>query len=222
MIMSKFSENWKKEDESRSSGGFGFRIRNAVKTPEPLRPKIELATRQIQLQITRLNSTSAKLKEKDASIFNKVVTLIQKHDTQRANMLANELSEIRKMSKMVTHSKLALEQIELRLNTIQDLGDIAVMLSPAVGIIRSVGSELTSVVPEAQSEVGEISNLLSNILVDAGQMSATSINFESANEEADRVLAEASAVAEQRMRDRFPDLPESVETGSNRFEETLS
>ena len=216
--MSKFSSNWNKE--APPAEGLGVRLRNAVKSPEPLRPKIEQASRQIQMQIVKLNATSQKLKDKDTSIFNKVVVLVQKHDTQRANMMANELTEIRKMSKMVTQAKLALEQIELRINTIQDLGDIAVMLSPAVSIMKGVGSELRNVVPEAQGEIGEISDLLSNILIDAGQMSSTSINFESANEEADKILAEASAVAEQGMRDKFPDLPASIETKS--YEEGLA
>jgi division protein CdvB (Snf7/Vps24/ESCRT-III family) len=172
---------------------------------------LDEASRQIQIQITKLDATSVKLRERDSSIFAKVVTYIQKHDTQHANMLANELSEVRKMSKMVTHAKLALEQINLRLSTIKELGDIAATLSPAMGVLRGIRGGLSSVVPEAEGEINEISSLLSDILVDAGQVSSTSINFETANEEADKVLAEAGAVAEQNMKDKFPDLP-STET----------
>jgi division protein CdvB (Snf7/Vps24/ESCRT-III family) len=50
---------------------------------------------------------------------------LQKHDTEHANVYANELAEVRKMIKTVTSSKLALEQIVLRLNTITELGDMA-------------------------------------------------------------------------------------------------
>lgn len=122
-------------------------------------------------------------------------------------MLANELSEIRKMSKMVTQAKLALEQITLRLGTIKEMGDIADTLSPAMGVLKSVRSGLEGLVPEAESEMSEISELLSGILVDAGQVSSTSINFEVANEEADKVLAEAGAIAEKSIQEKFPDLP---------------
>lgn len=208
--MSQFSSKWQKSPQD----GFGTRLKDTVRQPGPLKPRLEQATRQIQVQISKLDATSTKLRERDASIFNKVVASIQKHDTQHANILANELSEVRKMNKMVTQAKLALEQITLRLNTVQELGDIVVTLSPAMGVIRNVRSGLVSVIPEAEHEIGEISGLLSSILVDAGQLGSGVINFESANEEADKILAEAGAVAEQRMRDKFPDLPESVPAGT--------
>jgi hypothetical protein len=130
-----------------------------------------------------------------------------------------ELSEIRKMGKLVTQAKLAFEQIELRINTIRDMGDIAASLSPAVGIIRGIAPGLYNILPEAQSEIGEISGLLSGILVDAGQMSYGSINFETANGEAEKILAEAGAVAEQNMQDRFPDLPASIRNRDREDEE---
>ncbi|MGH2638481.1 MAG: Snf7 family protein [Rhabdochlamydiaceae bacterium] len=216
--MSSFTSRWKAKDEERTLESFGSQIKSVFRSPEPLKPKLELATRQIQIQITRLNAASIKLRERETGIFNKVVLLVQKRDNQRANMLANELTEIRKMSKFVTQAKLAFEQIELRFNTIRDLGDVAAVLSPAVGIMRSLSPDLTNAIPEAQGEVSQISDLLSNILVDAGQLSSTSINFETANDEADKILAEASVVAENGMRDRFPDLPPSVLT--DRYQET--
>jgi len=206
--MSDFVSKWTKP----SGGGFGERVREAVRPLGPLRPRLEAAIRQIQIQISKLEATSLKLKERDAAIFNKVVSAIQKHDMQHATVFANELAEIRKMNKMVTSAKLALEQIVLRLNTVQELGDIVVTLAPAMGVIRSIRSGLVSVLPEAENEISEISNLLGSILIDAGQLGAATINFEAANEDAERILAEASAVAEQKMRERFPDLPTSVKT----------
>jgi division protein CdvB (Snf7/Vps24/ESCRT-III family) len=205
--MSNFSSKWQKQYQP----GLGSRIKDSIKTPPPLRPRIEQASRQIGVQITKLEAHSARLREKEGTLFNKVVSSIQKHEKEHANMLANELAEIRKMDKMVTSAKLALEQISLRLNTIQDLGDITAMLSPTMGIIKGVRSQLTGLVPEAQSEIGEISDLLSSILSDVGQMNPTPINFETANEEAEKVLAEAAAVAEQTLRQRFPDLPVTEE-----------
>jgi division protein CdvB (Snf7/Vps24/ESCRT-III family) len=204
--MSDFVSKWNKP----SGGGFGERVREAVRPLGPLRPRLEAAIRQIQIQISKLDATSLKLKERDAAIFNRVVAAIQKHDMQHATVFANELAEIRKMNKMVTAAKLALEQIVLRLNTVQELGDIVVTLAPAMGVIRSIRSGLVSVLPEAESEISEISNLLGSILIDAGQLGAATINFEAANEDAERILAEASAVAEQKMREKFPEIPGSV------------
>jgi len=201
--MSQFANKWEKSNTE----GFTSRVRDSVRSPGPLKPRLDLAVRQIQVQVAKLDATSAKLRERDSSIFNKIVASIQKHDSQHASVYANELAEIRKMNKMVTQAKLALEQITLRLNTITELGDIVVTLTPAMSVIRSVRQGLVSVLPEAEGEIGEISGLLSSILVDAGTVGGYSLNFEAANEDAEKVLAEAAAVAEQRMKDKFPEIP---------------
>ncbi|MEM3403925.1 MAG: Snf7 family protein [Nitrososphaeria archaeon] len=211
--MSNFGQRWVKEQKP----GMGDKVREAIRPSGPLKPRLEDAIRAIQTQIARLDATATKLKERDAAIFNKVVTAIQKHDTQHASVYANELAEVRKMNKMVTSSKLALEQIVLRLNTVTELGDIVVTLAPAMSVIRSVKSGIISVLPEAEREINEISGLLSSILVDAGQVSGSTLNFEAANEDAEKILAEASAVAEQRMKDKFPELPTGVPTGESTF-----
>jgi division protein CdvB (Snf7/Vps24/ESCRT-III family) len=204
--MSAFAGKWEKQNNQ----SFGGKVKDSVRNPGPLKPRLDLAVRQIQVQVAKLDSTSTKLRERDNSIFGKVVASLQKHDTQHASVYANELAEIRKMNKMVTQAKLALEQIVLRLNTITELGDIVVTLSPAMAVMRSVKQGLAGVMPEAEGEIGEISGLLSSILVDAGTVGGYSLNFEAANEDAERILSEASAVAEQRMKEKFPEIPSTL------------
>jgi division protein CdvB (Snf7/Vps24/ESCRT-III family) len=204
--MSAFAGKWEKQNNQ----GFGDRVKDSVRNPGPMKPRLDLAVRQIQVQVAKLDATSTKLRERDNSIFGKVVSSLQKHDTQHASVYANELAEIRKMNKMVTQAKLALEQIVLRLNTITELGDIVVTLSPAMAVMRNVQQGLGGIMPEAEGEIGEISGLLSSILVDAGTVGGQSLNFEAANEDAEKILSEASAVAEQRMKEKFPEIPSTL------------
>ncbi|MCP8305160.1 MAG: hypothetical protein H3Z50_06835 [archaeon] len=172
-----------------------------------MKPKLEQATRQIQAQITKLDNRLVRLKERDSSTFKRIVVAMQKHDAQTSAALSNELAEVRKMAKLVSQAKIALEQITLRLNTVQDLGDMVATLAPATGIIRNVRSGLVKFMPEAEHEMGEIGSMLSSILVDAGQLGGFTLNFEATNEDAERILAEASIVAEKRMKEKFPELP---------------
>lgn len=204
--MSRFAKKWEKTEARSLKETFKERIEGQ----EPLKLRLEQASRQIQAQIAKLDSALTRLREKDSSIFNKAVSALQKHDTQAACVLSNELAEVRKMNKMITQARFALEQIVLRLNTIQELGDVVVTLAPAVTVIRSVKSGLVNFLPEAEHEIGEISNLLGSILVDAGQLGGYTLNFATANEDAEKILLEASAVAEQMMKEKFPDLPASA------------
>lgn len=207
--MADFASKWEKP--AGSDNGVGSRIRDSIRSPEPIKPKIDQATRQIQVQIVKLEQASAKIKEKDATIFSKVVSSIQRNDNTRANMLANELSEIRKMGLIVTQSKLAMEQLVLRLSTVTELGDLAVTLTPALNVIKGVRPGLASLVPDAEREIGEISGLLSGILVEAGQVNPSQVNFTTSSDDAERVLEEAGIIARNNMSSKFPDLPE-IET----------
>ncbi len=202
-----FSSKWEKKDKAP---GVLDRLRGSVVPPTPLKSQIEQANRQIRILITQLDSTVSRIKQRDSTIFKNVVTSLAKHDMQHAAVYANELSEVRKMGKLVTQAQLAMEQISLRLGTINDLGEIASTLAPAVSVIRNMKEGLRMALPEADKEIGEISGLLSTVLVDASTTGGFSLNFDAANEDAQKVLEEASAIAEQKMKESFPEIPAGV------------
>jgi division protein CdvB (Snf7/Vps24/ESCRT-III family) len=157
-----------------------------------------------------LDQANDRFSQRDKSIFARVVDAYTKHDMARANVFANELAEIRKMEKMIMHSRLALEQIVLRLRTVSEMGDVVSTLAPAVGVLRTVKNGMASVFPEAERELGQIGNLLSGIIIDAGQSTGLTLNFDAANEDAQRILTEAASVAEQKIKDKFPELPAGI------------
>ena len=202
-----FATRWIKSNEP----GVGEKLHDAIKPTGPLKPRIEYAQRRLQLQISKLDSISHKLKEKDQVLFKKIVGAIQQHDSQYSGVLSNELAQIRKMGKMVGHARLALEQIQIRLSTITELGDVVVTLSPAMAVVKNVRAGLSTMMPEVDNEMGEISQMLGGILMDAGQIGGYTINFDSANEEATKIMEEASSVAENKMKDKFPDLPATID-----------
>ena len=204
-----FSSKWETKDKGP---GFVDRLRGTVRPPTPLKSQIELANRQIRLLISQLDATVNRIKQRDSTIFKNVVSSLAKHDMQHAAVYANELSEVRKMGKMVTQAQLAMEQISLRLGTINDLGEIASTLAPAVSVIKNMKEGLRMALPEADKEINEISGLLSSVLVDASTTGGISLNFDAANEDAQKVLEEASMVAEQRMKESFPEIPMGVFT----------
>jgi division protein CdvB (Snf7/Vps24/ESCRT-III family) len=202
-----FSSKWERKDQVP---GLVDRLRGSVRTPTPLKSQIEQANRQIRILISQLDNTVNRIRQRDADIFRNVVSSLAKHDNQHAAVYANELSEVRKMGKMVTQAQLAMEQISLRLGTITDLGEIASTLAPAVSVIRNMKEGLSLALPEADRQIGEISGLLSSVLVDASTTGGISLNFDAANEDAQKVLEEAAAVAEQRMKESFPEIPAGV------------
>jgi division protein CdvB (Snf7/Vps24/ESCRT-III family) len=203
-LTAKFTKKWGK---GYKEPAIKERIKEAVRSPEPLKPRLDLAVRHIELQIQKLDKATNRLTERDKSIFNRIVKAYSKHDMPRANVFANELAGIRKMEKMIMHSRLALEQIALRLSTVSELGDVVTTLGPAVGVLRSVRDGMSAVFPEAERELGQIGNLLGGMITDVGQNTGVSIDFETANDDAQNILDEAATVAEHKINEKFPALP---------------
>jgi division protein CdvB (Snf7/Vps24/ESCRT-III family) len=201
------SERFAKKWETRREKPFTDRIKEVVRPPGPLKPRLDFAVRRIELQIQKLDQATERFSQRDKAIFAKIVDAYTKHDTARANVFANELAEIRKMERLIINARLALEQIVLRLRTVSELGDVVSTLGPAVGVLRSVRTGLARVFPEAENELGEIGNILSGIMIEAGQSSGMTLNFDTVNEDAQKILSEAATVAEQRIKDKFPELP---------------
>ena len=171
-LSERFTKKW---DSKRDDAPFTNRIKDAVKPPGPLKPRLDFAVRRIELQVQKLDQATERFSQRDKAIFARIVDAYTKHDTARANVFANELAEVRKMSRLIINAKLALEQITLRLRTVSELGDVVSTLGPAVGVLRSVKSGLVSVFPEAENELGEIGNMLSGIMIEAGQGSGMTL-----------------------------------------------
>jgi division protein CdvB (Snf7/Vps24/ESCRT-III family) len=207
----RFAKKW---ETRRDETTFVDAIRSTITPPPPLKPRMNQAIRRLDLQIHRLDQANERFTQKDKALFSKIVAAYEKHDSAHANIYANELAEVRKMEKLVMNAKLALDQVQLRLKTVTEFGDIVSTLGPVIGVLRSVSAGLVGVIPEAENELGDIGNMLSGLMFDAGQSSGFSLNFNSVNEDAAKILDEAATVAEQRISANFPDLPPGLATNA--------
>jgi division protein CdvB (Snf7/Vps24/ESCRT-III family) len=151
-----------------------------------------------------------KLNERDASLFRRVVDSMQRHDAESAKVLSNELAEVRKISKTLGQAKMALEQVSMRLSTIHELGDAMVALGPAMSTIKNLKPSLGRFVPGADAEINNMQNLLGGIMMESMQSSGLGVELNTGSGgDIDQIMMEASAVAEQKVTDRFPSIPGS-------------
>jgi division protein CdvB (Snf7/Vps24/ESCRT-III family) len=178
------------------------------KSGGPLKPRLDAVQKKIQAQIARLEELYSALKSKDEDAFRKLVASIKESNTQYSTVLSADLARARQMSRVVFLSRVALEKLAAKLSAVTDFGDLVIVLSPAMAVVKNLRSSLTPQVPEMEVELGIISELLSGILVDAGQVGGYTINFETANEEAVRLIDEASLIVEQKMEEEFPGIPD--------------
>jgi division protein CdvB (Snf7/Vps24/ESCRT-III family) len=174
----------------------------------PLKPRLDAVQKKIQVQISRLKELHAALKSKDEELFRRLMSSIKENNVQYSTVLSSDLARARQVSRVVFLSRVALEKLTAKLSSASDFGDLVIVLSPAMAVVKNLRSSLTPQVPEMEGDLGIISELLSGILVDAGQVGGYTINFETANEEAVRFIDEASLTVEQKMKEELPGIPD--------------
>ena len=201
--MPTFSKTWAQQE----TAGMAAKFRDTVKPQGALKPRIQIAVNKLEVQTTKMDAMLTKLDQRDQQLFTRVVTAVQQHDTSASRVLSNELAEIRKVKKMLGGARLSLEQVQLRLSTIHDLGDAMVAIGPAMSTMKGLQTSLGKFMPEADSELNTMTQTLNGLMVDS--LSGDAFNMESdvSNEETDKILQEASAVAEQQIGDKFPSVP---------------
>ena len=201
--MTSFDKTWARQETQSVTG----KLREAVKPQGALKPRIQTAVNKLQVQVSKMDSMLGKLRERDQQLFQRIVTAMQQHDTSTSKVLSNELAEIRKVSRMLGNARMSLEQVQLRLTTIHDLGDAMVAIGPAMSTMKGLKSSLGRFMPEADSELNSMTQTLNGLMVDSLSGDSFTMDSGATSEETDKILQEASAVAEQQIGDKFPSVP---------------
>lgn len=174
----------------------------------PLKPRLDAVRKKIQVLINRLEELHSINRLKDNEIFSKLMVSINENNTQHSTLLSSELARARQLSRAMLLTSVALEKLISKLSSASDFGDLVIVLSPAMAVVKNLRSTITPYVPEMEGELGVISELLSGILVDAGQVGGFTIYFEAANEEGVRFIGEISQVVDQKMKEELSKVPE--------------
>ena len=196
---------WSKQQKPSISD----KINDTIKPKGPLKPRVQDGIKKLQSQIKKLDSMLASLQERDTKLFQRIVNATQNHDTQTSKVLGNELAEVRKVTKILSSARIALEQIELRLSTCNDLGDTVVAMIPTMGLMKNLKSSLGKVMPGAEQEIGQMAKMLGGFMTESFSGDSAFGLDATTNAESDKILREASAVAESTTGEMFPSVPSS-------------
>jgi division protein CdvB (Snf7/Vps24/ESCRT-III family) len=174
--------------------------------PVPLKERIVHASFRLHAQLEKLDHMYSKLHQRDTDLFQRCVGAQASDDPGHAKIYANECAEIRKIAKVVLASQLALERVILRLETVGEFSEVMVEISPLMSIVKETKSKISGIVPQVATELDEVNNLLGDLTDEAGDVTTNNFTIETNDDEARKVLEETGLIAEQKVRDHFPDL----------------
>jgi len=212
------TNNWSKNG---TEGSLTQKVLGKVKPDAPIKNKIDDAQKKLELQIVKLSTINEKLQQKHDRVFQKIVSAQKGNNHAYAKAYAIELQEIRKMNNMVSNAKLSMEQIQIRLNTVSELGDVIVTLSPCMSVIKGLGVSLGGIMPQANSSMQDLSKMLGDVLSGStmAQQDQTPLGRQD-NADTVAILEEASALIEGQTKENIPEIPSEIPSGSP--EEILS
>ena len=206
--MVSFSDKWHalKNNEKLSQAFMG-----RVKPDAPLKNRLDIAQKKLQLQITKLAEIDTKLQQKNNAFFEKIVNSKKANNETYAKVYANELAEIRKHQKMISNAKLSMEQIQIRLNTVSELGDVVVTLSPCMSLIKGLSTSLGGMMPTVSDSMQDLSNMLGDIVTGSSITHDGSLGqMDTMNSDATAILEEAQSIVSENTRQSMPDPPSAT------------
>jgi len=207
--MTSFEKTW----AQREVKSMTEKIRDTVKPQGALKPRIQTAVNKLQVQTSKMDVMLTKLHQRDQQLFDRIVTATQSHDTPTSRVLSSELAEVRKVSRVLGNARNSLEQVQLRLTTIHDLGDAMIAIGPAMSTMKELKPTMSKFMPEADSELNTMTETLNGLMTDSLSGDSFEMQDSAMTEETNSILQEAEAVASQQTDEKFPSIPTMAPTG---------
>jgi len=205
--MGYLTKNW---NNIKSSMNLSQKVLDRVKPETSLKNRLTFAQKKLQLQITRLDETHKKLQQNHDRVFQKIVDARKTGNESRAKAYALEVKEIRKVRNVVGEAKLAMEQIQLRLNTVSELGDVVVTLSPCMSLIKGLAPSISGFLPEMNTTMNDLSSLFDGMISDSSLKTDSVFETNQDSPDAKAILEEAHAVIEGETKSIMPEPPSNT------------
>lgn len=184
------------DQQMEKSGQFYYDVNSAISV--------------INTQISQLRIIDKKFSNIDANFSSKITQNIKCGNNARANIIANELSAMRRLRKNTQNASLALEVVAIRFTSINEFSAIMDTINPTVEMLQDIQKDLSKAVPSATNVLTEIHTLTDDVLInsnintDAGKIGSV------VDKDALAILSDVQNSLEDEAKEKLPEVPESV------------
>jgi len=176
---------------------------------ESLLPRPETLA-QLKRHSAQLDKVTAKLRERDRTLFDLCAKAIERSDMLRANIYANEMNRVRQLKRVITQTQLAIDCIAIRLESFMELYNLVTDLKPVAKVIQDISSDVKNVMPQFAAELEQLYSVANETLmgssVDFSQPSLEQA-FSANSKESKDILREVSELVEGNIKSSFPEPP---------------
>lgn len=177
----------------------------SMHSEEHSKPDMFNAGKALHAQFLKLIPVETRLNMVEKQLQEQIMVDVFRGEKTHANMLANELVVIRRVSKLVSDLKVIFETLIVRMATLNDYNDFHSSISSAVGSLKAIKSDLKEVTPAAKQVFADLSESVSDISTCEIKPSPKAANV---TDDALGILEEASTIVEEGLKRKFSTLPE--------------
>ncbi|HLQ03484.1 MAG TPA: hypothetical protein VK114_01690, partial [Nitrososphaerales archaeon] len=179
---------------------------------EGVKGKIASTIKEIELHRRELEGMRSRLAQRRKLLYDTTVRALIAKDKSKAKVYASEWAELRKVAKVVYASELALTQVILRLESINDIGDVISHMSTAFKVLRRVSKTVQGLVPALDQASEEINTTLTETMAEIGNVTP-SISLNLQTEGGEELVEQARRYAEEQAEEMQRNLivtPEAI------------
>jgi division protein CdvB (Snf7/Vps24/ESCRT-III family) len=174
----------------------------------------ELVTKavpKLKSQKFKLGQVIIKLTRRDEILFKTCATELKAKNEERAAIFANELAEIRKLTKVLYHTQILVERIILRLETLKEFNAAFADLKPVLRNLKTVTKSLSSFMPQMAYEMERVNETIIEVMtsckIDTSKLEVPTDVKTPGGEE---VLKEVAEMLEEQINEKLPEPPTSA------------
>lgn len=93
----------------------------------------------------------------------------------KATIYAQEISDIRKMIKIIYTAFLAIEKVRIKLDTVQELQGVSLVLLPVMKVLGQLKDQIRGIAPEVAIALDSITSSVNSIAVETGALSEKTV-----------------------------------------------
>ncbi|HXX05477.1 MAG TPA: hypothetical protein VEJ68_01505 [Candidatus Bathyarchaeia archaeon] len=171
--------------------------KNQIVRASTIKPRIDYAAEIVDKTLDILGQKKLELDKANLELYKQ-----SERDQDSVKILAKQVT----LELEISYAIESLRQVRRSLDSIMGLGNLPTVLSPTISIVRTIRSRLFLLMPLLDFQLGDLSLLLSGVIIDAAHLASSNLDFGRANETSKRLLDEAKLIADSKIYKQFPNL----------------
>jgi division protein CdvB (Snf7/Vps24/ESCRT-III family) len=138
-----------------------------------------------------------------------IISNIKMGNDTRAKILANELSNLKKIRGTAHNTQIALEALVIRFSTINELAMIMDTIEDSVELTKGIQSDLAKAIPQASEALAEVSSVTADVLASSNVRGDVRVST-TVDADAFNILNEIEGALESEAKAKLPEVPANM------------